>query len=117
MKRHILKVASSVFALLFVSSAWANLPQPFLGFEFEGNSNCQEGQSFSWGWNYDALTYVDSLREGKQSAVIGDGNAHPGSPNGYELPGEFSVMAYVCVTDSPNKGVIASFGDRCGCAN
>ena len=96
-----------------LAEAWIP-PLPTLAFAFTNNTTAKIG-SINWSYNDGATTYVDSFRsepDGTPSkAVTINNTCHPGT--GYTWPAEFSVMSYIKVTDTPDTGTVASFGDGC----
>ncbi|MGN1326258.1 MAG: beta strand repeat-containing protein [Candidatus Spyradenecus sp.] len=105
---------SAAALLLALPGRAVDAPTPDLSFSFT-NSTAEANGALSWVWNNDSAVYVDSLRtesDGTPSKAVTISDAcHPG--RAYTWPGEFSVMSYIKVTDAPDKGTVASFGNNC----
>ena len=105
---------SAAALLLALPGRAVDAPTPDLSFSFT-NSTAEANGALSWVWNNDSAVYVDSLRtesDGTASKAVTISDAcHPGRD--YTWPAEFSVMSYIKVTDAPDKGTVASFGNSC----
>lgn len=105
---------SAAALLLALPGRAVDAPTPDLSFSFTNSTSATIG-SISWAWNNGTAVYVDSLRtesDGSASKAVTISDAcHPGV--GYTWPAEFSVMSYIKVTDAPDKGTVASFGNNC----
>lgn len=105
---------SAAALLLALPGRAVDAPTPDLSFSFTNSTAATIG-SISWAWNNGTAVYVDSLRtesDGSASKAVTISDAcHPGV--GYTWPAEFSVMSYIKVTDAPDKGTVASFGNNC----
>lgn len=105
---------SAAALLLALPGRAVDAPTPDLSFSFTNSTAATIG-SISWQWNNDPAVYVDSLRtesDGNPSKAVTISNAcHPGRD--YTWSPEFSVMSYIKVSDAPDKGTVASFGNSC----
>ena len=105
---------SAAALLLALPGRAVDAPTPDLSFSFT-NSTAEANGALSWAWNNGNAVYVDSLRtesNGNPSKAVTISDAcHPGV--GYDWPTQFSVMSYIKVTDAPDKGTVASFGNGC----
>lgn len=105
---------SAAALLLALPGRAVDAPTPDLSFSFTDSIAATIG-SIEWQWNKDDAVYVYSPRtesDGNPSKAVTISDAcHPG--RAYTWPGEFSVMAYLKVTDAPDKGTVVSFGNGC----
>lgn len=105
---------SAAALLLALPGRAVDAPTPDLSFSFTDSIEATIG-SIEWQWNKDPAVYVYSPRtesNGNPSKAVTISDAcHPG--RAYTWPTEFSVMSYIKVTDAPDKGTVASFGNNC----